>query len=111
MNEPAPAPAPVNAPASPTPAPPTRSAIWRRIGEVLAGSALGFVIWSLVGPGMIGWWYEPPSKDAFSCAGTVRSALGQFVAMQMVSAVVGATILGLGLFLVRRWWAKRQAAH
>ncbi len=111
MNEPAPAPA--NAPASPAPppTPPQRASIWRRVGEVLAGSALGFVTWSIVGPGMIGWWYEPPSKDAFSCAGTVRSALGQFVAMQMVSAVVGATILGVGLFFIRRWWSKRRAAH
>jgi hypothetical protein len=85
------------------------STVWRRAGEVLAGSAVGFLAWSFVGPGLIGWWYEPPSKDAFSCAGSVRAALGKFVVMQLVSAVTGAVVLAVVLFVGRRWWARRHA--
>lgn len=92
----------------PNPAAPKLS-LWRRAGETLAGSALGFLLWSFAGPGMIGWWYEPPSKDAFSCAGTVRTAIGQFVFMQLVSALIGAIMVAVVLFLGRRWWSGRAA--
>lgn len=66
------------------------------------GAVLGFVVWSLVGPAVISWWYEPPSKDAFSCASSVKTALSQFVMMQLISAALGAAGLGVIFFVLRR---------
>jgi hypothetical protein len=64
--------------------------VWRRFAlELAVGAVLGFLAWSLSGPTIISWWYEPPSRDAFSCAGSVRIALLQFVKMQLGAAVVG----------------------
>ncbi|HVU04673.1 MAG TPA: hypothetical protein VHE30_23120 [Polyangiaceae bacterium] len=70
--------------------------------ELSVGALLGFSGWSFAGPTVISWWYEPPSKDAFSCAGSVRMALGEFVKMQLGSALVGALGLALVLFVIRR---------
>ncbi|SRR5260221_2890882 len=82
----------------------------RRLGlEAAIGAALGFVASSLGGPAVISWWYEPPSKDAFSCAGSVRTALSQFVVMQLICAVVGGAALAALLFLSRRFLKRRQA--
>ena len=72
------------------------------VAQLAGGAVLGFVGSSLLGPTVISWWYEPPSKDAFSCAGSVRSALGQFVTMQLVCAALGAAGLTLIVFLIRR---------
>ena len=75
----------------------------RLILSVLAGGAvLGFAGSSMVGPSVIGWWYEPPIKDAFSCASSVRAALGQFVKMQLTCAAVGAVVLTVIALLIRR---------
>ena len=83
--------------------PPPRPSIVKRTGVGAAiGAVLGFVVWSFVGPAVISWWYEPPSKDAFSCAGSVKTALSQFVTMQLISAAVGAAVLGVILFVLRR---------
>jgi hypothetical protein len=76
-----------------------------------AGALLGLAGSSLGGPAVISWWYEPPSKDAFSCAGSVKSALSQFVVMQFVCAAIGGVILALSFFFIRRAMAKRQAAR
>lgn len=82
----------------------------RRLGAQLAvGAVLGFALSSFGGPSVIGWWYEPPSKDAFSCAGTVRMALGQFVTMQLTCAAVGGAGAMLVVFLVRRALRNRKA--
>jgi hypothetical protein len=70
---------------------------------------LGFLAWSLSGPTIISWWYEPPSRDAFSCAGSVRMALLQFVKMQLGAAVVGAFGFALLLFVGRRVFRKTGA--
>jgi hypothetical protein len=75
----------------------------RRVGVALAiGAVLGFAASSFVGPSIIGWWYEPPIKDAFSCASSVRGALHQFVTMQLVCAALGAVIIALIAFFVSR---------
>jgi hypothetical protein len=75
----------------------------RGIGVQLAvGGVLGFAASSFVGPAIIGWWYEPPIKDAFSCASSVRAALSQFVTMQLICAAVGGAAATLTVFLVRR---------
>lgn len=78
--------------------------------ELAIGGVLGFIGASLGGPTLIGWWYEPPSKDAFSCAGSVRSALSQFVTMQLACAAAGGAILAVILYFSRRALQSRAAA-
>lgn len=81
----------------------TGSGKGRRLAlELAIGAVLGFVLWSLAGPTVISWWYEPPSRDAFSCAGSVRMALAQFVKMQLGAALFGAVGFALVLFGGRR---------
>jgi hypothetical protein len=81
----------------------TLAASVRRIGLPLAvGAVLGFAASCFCGPSVIGWWYAPPIKDAFSCASSVRSALAQFVEMQLISAILGGVVTALIVFLVRR---------
>jgi hypothetical protein len=92
------------------PATPATPAV-RRIGAQLAvGAVLGFAASSFGGPAVIGWWYEPPIKDAFSCASSVRAALAQFVKMQLICAALGGAALALAVFLVRRAMSRRAAA-
>lgn len=80
----------------------------RRIGAQLAmGGVLGFAASSFGGPAVIGWWYEPPIKDAFSCASSVRAALSQFVKMQLICAALGAVAVAVVVFFVRRSLKKR----
>lgn len=76
--------------------------------ELALGAVLGFVGWGLCGPWTIGLLYQPPSGNAFSCAGTVREALGKFVTMQLVCAAVGAVGLAAAFFFVGR--ARNRAA-
>lgn len=90
------------------PAAPQTSIVRRGALAAALGAVLGFVGWSLAGPGIIGLWYEPPSQDAFSCAGTVKTALSQFVKMQLISAVVGAVGVAILWFAVRR--GRRQGS-
>lgn len=89
-----------------TPIPVGTSAVRRTAIGSAVGSVVGFVVWSLVGPAIISWWYEPPSKDAFSCAGSVKTALSQFVTMQLISASIGAVAVTILSFVFRR--AKRM---
>jgi hypothetical protein len=42
-----------------------------------AGAFFGLTAAGLGGPSVISWWYEPPSRDAFSCAGSVKNALAK----------------------------------
>lgn len=89
-----------------------KTTTWRRVVvEVLVGAALGFIAWSLTGASVVSWWYEPPSKDAFSCAGTVRSALGEFVKMQLIFAAIGGGVVALIMYVGRRLLARRRAAR
>lgn len=82
--------------------PPKMPLARRLLIEISVGAALGFLVWSLTGPSVMAWWYEPPSKDAFSCAGSVRNALSQFVVFELVAATAGGVLLTLFLFLMRR---------
>ncbi|HEX4338444.1 MAG TPA: hypothetical protein VH062_21205 [Polyangiaceae bacterium] len=91
---------------------PTTGSSTRRVVIAAGGGALaGLAGSSLGGPAVISWWYEPPSRDAFSCAGSVKSALSQFVVMQFVCAAIGGVILSLIVFFIRRAMAKRQSAR
>ena len=79
--------------------------------EVGGGALLGLVLSSLGGPAVISWWYEPPSRDAFSCAGSVKTALSQFVMMQLFCAFVGAVVVAVAFFFGRRTLANRRKAN
>ena len=84
------------------------SLVWRCVAVQLAvGAAIGFIATCFFGPGLLGWWYEPPVKEAFSCASSVRSAISQFVVMQLISAAVGGILVSIVVLLVRRRFAKR----
>lgn len=83
----------------------------RTLLELLAGIVLGVVVASVWGPIAVSWWYKPPSEDAFSCAGTVEKALGQFVLLQLGMAAAGAFALWLFFFVVRRFWNRRKHAR
>lgn len=74
------------------------------------GAIVGFTIASFAGPSIIGWWYEPPIKDAFSCASSVRAALKNLVTMQLSAAAGGAAVIGIIVFLVSRSKAKKALA-
>jgi hypothetical protein len=81
----------------------TTGVIIRRIGMSLAvGAVIGFTLSSIAGPSVIGWWYAPPIKDAFSCASSVRAALGQLIEMQLISAAVGGALAAIIVFFARR---------
>jgi hypothetical protein len=75
------------------------------------GAVLGFVGWSLGGPGMVSLYYEPMSRDALSCGNDVKQALSKFVMMQLVFALIGAVVVALSMFFIRRALAKRRAAR
>ena len=85
----------------------TRAAARRFAIQVVSGAVLGFAGSCFFGPGVLGWWYAPPVKDAFSCESSVRNALTQFVKMQLISAAVGAVVVLIAVFLIRRAFTKR----
>ena len=74
---------------------PAKSSAFMRFGvPLLVGALLGVVLWSLVAPRVIGWWYEPPVKDALSCAPSVRRAIGDFLSAELIIAgLSGLTML------------------
>jgi len=81
----------------------------RRLGTQLAvGAVLGFAGWGFVGPGIIAWRYELPTKDAL-VRNLVQAALGDFVVMQLVCAAIGGALAVVVAFLVRR--AMKQRAQ
>src|SRR5437868_6915991 len=79
--------------------------------QAAVGAVLGFVGWSLGGPGMVSLYYEPMSRDALSCGNDVKQALSKFVMMQLVFALIGAVVVALVMFFIRRALAKRRAAR
>ena len=72
------------------------SVLKKTIQKLGVGVALGVLVACLAGPRMISFWYQPPSKDAFSCAGSVEKALSDFILLQLICAGVGA----LGVWLI-----------
>jgi len=89
----------------------TGSAARRVAIQATVGAALGFAGWSLGGPGMVSLYYEPLSKDALSCGNDVKEALSKFVLMQLTCAAIGAVLVALAMFFIRRSLAKRRAAR
>jgi hypothetical protein len=92
-------------PPPPHPQPP-RSALKRFAIVACTGALLGFVLFCVFGPRVMGWWYTPPAKEAFSCGASVSDALGEFVKFQLGAAVAGALAVLLLVALVRRLWTK-----
>lgn len=67
-----------------------------------AGALLGLLAWSFGGPTVVSWWYEPPVKDALSCAPSVRQAVTDFVKWGLGVAAVSAVVTLTLVSLVRR---------
>jgi membrane protein implicated in regulation of membrane protease activity len=91
---------------------PNEDGKWRRLVrrlliEGLSGIGLGMLLVGLGGPAMLSRWYAPPSGDAFSCAGSVESALQQFVWFQAGSALFFALAVVVISYLVRRRFTQR----
>ena len=64
----------------------------------------------LTRPSVMTWWYEPPSRDAFSCAGSVRNALEQFVYFELFAAAGGGVALIAFSLALRRVLKGRDPA-
>jgi hypothetical protein len=74
-----------------------------RIAVPLAvGALIGLLAWSFGGPTVVSWWYEPPVKDALSCAPSVRQAVSDFVRWGLSVAAVSALVTLTLVSLVRR---------
>jgi hypothetical protein len=86
---------------APAPAAAKSSAFVRFGMPMLVGAVIGIVLWSLIAPRVIGWWYEPPVKDALSCAPSVRRAIGDFLVAEMIIAGLGALTLLILVTVVR----------
>jgi len=85
--------------------------IRRRAIEGAIGMLAGLVLACLAGPGFISLWYKPPSGDAFSCAGTVTEAVGDFVKLELGAGILGGAFILLVSFLFRRMLRKRREAR
>lgn len=85
------------------------SVLKKTILQLGVGVALGFLVACLAGPRVISFWYQPPSKDAFSCAGSVENALAQFIWLQLGCAALGALGLWLALFFAGRLFKGKGA--
>jgi hypothetical protein len=85
------------------------SVVKKTVLQIGLGVALGFLAASVLGPQLISWWYQPPSQDAFSCAGSVKDALAHFVWLQLICAALGGFGLWLVLFLGGRALRNRGA--
>lgn len=82
---------------------PVTTSLARRIGFTLAiGAVVGFSVWSFAGPAVIGWWYEPPVKEIYSCASSVESAVRQFAIAQLICATLGGFVALLIAYFIRR---------
>jgi hypothetical protein len=83
----------------------------RTLLELLVGASLGFLFWSLAGPKMISWWYEPPAQGAISCGPSVDLALSQFVRNELIITVLGALAVVAVMFFIRRALSNRAARN
>jgi hypothetical protein len=90
---------------------PNKSSLRRRGVEGAIGVLAGLVIACLNGPWLVSLLYTPPSGDTLSCGGPVTNALSYFVKLQLVSGLIGGSLLLLGSFLFRRLLRKRREAR
>jgi hypothetical protein len=73
------------------------------------GALLGLLVWSFGGPTVVSWWYEPPVKDALSCAPSVRQAVSDFVRWGLGVAAISALVTLTLVSLVRRRFGSAPA--
>ncbi len=83
-----------------------RSSFKRYAVIASVGALAGFVVFCLLGPGALGWWYTPPALEAFSCGPSVAHALVEFVRWQLWAAVGGAVGLLVLAALAKSLWGK-----
>lgn len=67
----------------------------------LAGAALGFLTWSILGQGAVSILFGSLG-GTFTCKADVELGLQKFVRMQLYSAIAGAVLVPLGAWLIRR---------
>lgn len=79
----------------------------RTLVTLSVGAVVGFILWILIGRGMIARRYSSIG-GTFSCGADVRRGLDEFVAMQLYSALGGAVLALLVMLIARRWWSKRS---
>jgi hypothetical protein len=80
----------------------------RTLVELTTGAMIGFVVWCLLGKQLTGMLFGSLG-GSFSCRLDVEQGLDKFVAMQLYSAIAGAVVAVIGMWLVRRWWSKSRA--
>ncbi|HEX2732896.1 MAG TPA: hypothetical protein VHM70_14905 [Polyangiaceae bacterium] len=77
--------------------------------ELVVGALVGFVIWSFVGKRLTSMLFGSLG-GSFSCSADVELGLDKFLAMQLYSALGGAALAVLAMFLFRRRRARRDPA-
>jgi hypothetical protein len=91
---------------------PKQSPLRRRGIEAAVGTLAGLVLACVSGPAFVSTWYKPLSDAATNQCGTdVKSALSDFVKLQLITGLIGGVILLLGSFLFRRMLRKRREAR
>jgi hypothetical protein len=87
------------------------SPIRRRAIEGAVGMLAGLVIACLNGPWLVSKLYRPLSGNADVCGQPVTEALSYFVNLQLVSGLIGGSIILVMSFLFRRTLRKRREAR
>src|SRR5690606_139684 len=81
----------------------------RTLTWALAGAAVGFIIWSLIGQSMVSALFSCLGGP-FSCQADVEAALSKFVRMQFYGALGGGVLAPLGAWLLSRPKAEKAEA-
>jgi hypothetical protein len=90
------------------------SPFWHRVKtlavELLAGLALGVLVWEAVGRRILAFKYGSLGSSV-TCAPDVDRALAEFDSGLRVSAVVGAVAFTALALVVRIWWRRKRAGR
>jgi hypothetical protein len=68
----------------------------------IIGVVLGDVLWSLLGPALVGWWSGPLLAGGLSCGPTVERAVFFFVKVEVGVAIASGLLTMLFVTFVRR---------
>jgi hypothetical protein len=68
----------------------------------VVGVVIGDVLWSLLGPALVGWWSGPLLSGGLSCGPTVERAVMFFVKVELGVAIVVGLLTMLFVSFVRR---------
>lgn len=93
--------------ASPSPAPhlapPSAARPWI---PFIVGVVLGDILWSLLGPALVGWWSGPLLQGGLSCGPTVEKAVLFFVKVELGVAIAAGFLTMLFASFIRRKFRK-----